>query len=409
MAKEENGVWRTIGGRRVFIKEGQSLSDAMKESGKFNTNKVEKEVKKIKVDPNDKEAIDRIADNYENLDNYEGLDDIAKDYILNRRKELARKEFTDKANEIHDKSLQKAIESEKTTDYDKRYNTRDVKDYQDENGMWHINDTAKNEIENEVRAMKDKELDEAYHELEKDDQSFEARTIRAYYAMRKDKTQDSDETSEESFTMTNGNREVTVTKDDNGKWVDSDGNKYMGYLSKSEVKSYFKGNWKETKSALESAEKSKVENAIDSQGKAITFNRNDETFKYDGAYPDSTMKFANQSSKQIENLGTHIINELKKGNMTYDEAYDALQYGVGGVKGIDAGQGFYHINDNINMKDILYGTAAQKKLENQMNYYIKELNKFKSNDWVRDAFNKYKKEHPNSKITFETFKKSNIK
>lgn len=32
---EEDGVWRTIGGRRVFIKKGQSLSDAMKESGKF--------------------------------------------------------------------------------------------------------------------------------------------------------------------------------------------------------------------------------------------------------------------------------------------------------------------------------------------------------------------------------------
>lgn len=32
----EDGVWRTIAGRRVFIKEGQSLTDAMKESGKFN-------------------------------------------------------------------------------------------------------------------------------------------------------------------------------------------------------------------------------------------------------------------------------------------------------------------------------------------------------------------------------------
>jgi hypothetical protein len=31
----EDGVWRTISGRRVFIKEGQSLSDAMKNSGKF--------------------------------------------------------------------------------------------------------------------------------------------------------------------------------------------------------------------------------------------------------------------------------------------------------------------------------------------------------------------------------------
>lgn len=32
------GVWRTIGGRRVFIKDGQSLSEAMRESGKFDIN-----------------------------------------------------------------------------------------------------------------------------------------------------------------------------------------------------------------------------------------------------------------------------------------------------------------------------------------------------------------------------------
>lgn len=30
------GVWRTVGGRRIFIKNGQDLSTAMKESGKFN-------------------------------------------------------------------------------------------------------------------------------------------------------------------------------------------------------------------------------------------------------------------------------------------------------------------------------------------------------------------------------------
>ena len=51
----EDGVWRTIAGRRVFIKEGQSLSDAMKNSGKFDKenkkatkeeiqNEVEKEI-----------------------------------------------------------------------------------------------------------------------------------------------------------------------------------------------------------------------------------------------------------------------------------------------------------------------------------------------------------------------------
>lgn len=37
MAKydESDGVWRTVGGRRIFIRDGQSLSDAMKASGKF--------------------------------------------------------------------------------------------------------------------------------------------------------------------------------------------------------------------------------------------------------------------------------------------------------------------------------------------------------------------------------------
>lgn len=30
------GVWRTVGGRRIFIKDGQNLMEAMIESGKFN-------------------------------------------------------------------------------------------------------------------------------------------------------------------------------------------------------------------------------------------------------------------------------------------------------------------------------------------------------------------------------------
>ena len=54
MAKNINfddvdGVWRTVGGRRIFIRNGQDLSSAMKESGKFkkdNTFKMNDEEKK---------------------------------------------------------------------------------------------------------------------------------------------------------------------------------------------------------------------------------------------------------------------------------------------------------------------------------------------------------------------------
>lgn len=42
-----DGVWRTIGGRRVFIKNGQDLASAMKESGKFKNKKQEEEGKRL--------------------------------------------------------------------------------------------------------------------------------------------------------------------------------------------------------------------------------------------------------------------------------------------------------------------------------------------------------------------------
>lgn len=48
---DKGGVWRTIGGRRVFIKDGQSLTDAMRESGKFVDSK---KVDKVGIDQKNK-------------------------------------------------------------------------------------------------------------------------------------------------------------------------------------------------------------------------------------------------------------------------------------------------------------------------------------------------------------------
>lgn len=60
------GVWRTIGGRRVFIRTGQSLSSAMKESGKFKKKDIgnidKKYIKKV-ADAKDEEDLKK-ADEY---------------------------------------------------------------------------------------------------------------------------------------------------------------------------------------------------------------------------------------------------------------------------------------------------------------------------------------------------------
>lgn len=47
---EEDGVWRTIRGRRIFIKKGENLDSAMKRSGKFNIddNRKQKQLDVIK-------------------------------------------------------------------------------------------------------------------------------------------------------------------------------------------------------------------------------------------------------------------------------------------------------------------------------------------------------------------------
>ena len=76
---EEDGVWRTIGGRRIFIRKGQNMSDAMKESGKFKSKKdIEHQKNKIK---NDIEA-NRFSDNKEReemWENHDALDKLSKE------------------------------------------------------------------------------------------------------------------------------------------------------------------------------------------------------------------------------------------------------------------------------------------------------------------------------------------
>ena len=48
MAKDEiGGVWRTVGGRRIFIKDGEDLASAMERSGKFQK-MVKKDQKLVK-------------------------------------------------------------------------------------------------------------------------------------------------------------------------------------------------------------------------------------------------------------------------------------------------------------------------------------------------------------------------
>ena len=59
------GVWRTIGGRRVFIKDGQSLSEAMIASGKFKN--LRSDYRKAKEEEKEKTSVEEKSDFYNKL------------------------------------------------------------------------------------------------------------------------------------------------------------------------------------------------------------------------------------------------------------------------------------------------------------------------------------------------------
>ena len=86
MAKnnEIGGIWRTVGGRRIFIKEGQNLSVAMKESGKFNSNSYSKEEKQALIKYISPDSITL----NEKLRNNETLTKDEKDWVTNLDKAL---------------------------------------------------------------------------------------------------------------------------------------------------------------------------------------------------------------------------------------------------------------------------------------------------------------------------------
>jgi len=125
--EDEDGVWRTIGGRRVFIRNGQSLSEAMKESGKFsNLYKSEKksENKEEKEEPKNKakeSAEKHMAEHY---------DERKKQFEnwLEESKKITGEDDTFKKATAEEKEDEKNVAKSDITDF-KHQLTQDESDY----------------------------------------------------------------------------------------------------------------------------------------------------------------------------------------------------------------------------------------------------------------------------------------
>lgn len=122
---EENGVWRTVGGRRIFIKEGQDLSSAMKESGKFKNKQIED-----KKENNKKQIIDENTEKFskkimnQNRESAIVFDDDGKELIF-KDGEQYKVEFRGKELEQL-KGMNFTHNHPTTSDYDSMFSKQDL-------------------------------------------------------------------------------------------------------------------------------------------------------------------------------------------------------------------------------------------------------------------------------------------
>ena len=232
---EKDGVWRTIGGRRIFIKDGEDLETAMKNSGKFEN-----------IKKNDK---DKMVE--ENL-----YKEIFEDETIKYEFEMYSAEQIRKSS-VFDRNINDAINKiafdndyEITSDKVKEIKENFYKEY-DRKRNQYLNKSNYNEIEtlkNDISTL-DKEIQETKVKLAE----------KAKYAMPSDK-----EYPKEKEEYYNYKKQYTNLQNEYNKKLDelSKKNKEENKTSKTFVNSYGEATKREITSSTYKKSQKRIEKQI---------------------------------------------------------------------------------------------------------------------------------------------------
>lgn len=176
---DSDGVWRTINGRKVFIREGQSVASAMRESGKFkrtfkkldkrnaNEDKLAKQreaIDEIRNRSKDDSSLNKLGivrqrEDYREkrkTSSKEKINELAKKYLGDKAKKYSNLKDTDEKGiyraELADPIIYKHTKEVKDTEYGKLVNK-----YNDtyEKMVKHNNKDNKSKYEEERRKLND--------------------------------------------------------------------------------------------------------------------------------------------------------------------------------------------------------------------------------------------------------------
>lgn len=496
---EGDGVWRTIGGRRVFIRTGQSLSDAMRESGKFKTKsgKVKKEdsSKEAKEENIDKEEknLSRAEKNkglYEQLEKEQKKDistnDAVKDFLQadtgnwnsmnqNQRDKQCEKILNDfekkYGNKLEDKDFRKEVLDGLE---DKNFHTmgKIIEQKYEKGGETKLNagiQLSQKQIEagNKLNANAEKGVRDDIKAFLSGKENYDGsqkdfiRDLSDNWGVDKDKVEDilheenlkhprnfksqESETFIQNTNMYGGTREYNKEQLDRmkengmkpmkdsytgGGW---EGTKYDSKLSTKEIAKnitdYSKKEFPDVKLSRKtdyngvdihvmSSDKdlyvsaSDIDKMSDKQvsdtiGSSVGgYTRLDEWLDKNGRKTANNTFTANDERDYLkEELSNY---KSRKGDNVVGNEWYLSDYGKKVISGLNKEMNSYNYDDSDGMVDYFntnfYGYVHIGKWDKP---YESKSSSSSSSDWVREAFNKYRQDHPASKMTFEDFKKSN--
>ena len=175
MAKKKydssEGIWRTIGGRRVFIKTGQSLSDAMKDSGKFKTKMNEKAVKGVR----EEDLKEQYKDSLNNVSKMEYNGEITKEEYDKAIKNINRTYIDKRNNYSKGERTYEQVDKEWTSlakKMEKDYDEFGTTNWQDEKRLNELSlerDTLS--IKDDKTSWDDEKYKEVYSKMSKENQN----------------------------------------------------------------------------------------------------------------------------------------------------------------------------------------------------------------------------------------------
>ena len=513
MANPE-GVWRTIGGRRIFIKTGQSVSSAMKESGKFKkaTKTTKEDLKGANREEQKKINENYIKEQSKLANEKESRQELTKEYkkYSDSTGSMSDDAFTEKARALgmSDEEIAKQIYAkhdgpESNTSSDNNIKRLLAKQKKEEALAKGDKTTAdrferyEKEFENRTSQSSNTELKEKMDQLRKDRKGLVYNLEEGYMK---------DLSNEEKLKKVNAELENIKKQNDNIKKIDEEAMAYQkekhGEKGVEEYKKYMNQGDDTFKKATGESSKTKEssKNIVDevnesnreyAKKKAEEYrNTKDPMFQdvkearardyekqasykasdleegkpyeidmgngikktaiylgkdtdgnsafYDGEGVNGTFafsdKFVNEkltvSDNKDDDKFMDLHNQLRnrdsnrehktKINSAMDvptrirENSDIAEQIIIDDEWNDIHTSYYGgnnaeiVNERTGKRVKITPYDNKETLSKKIEDSYKE-NKTSSNDWVRDAFNQYKKDHPNTKMTIADFKRNNLK